>query len=291
MSADHVRDVLAEIFRRGGMKRAVRRAEAVLLWPQAVGPELARFSEAKTLRDGVLIVEVPDSETAMHLTMQRDRFLRSYRDRLGVKELREIRFVVGRPVFRGREDAVEPTADPDPEELASFAKKIGELDLPDEVVAPAMEAGKAWLAHRARLAARGWKPCPLCDAMTDNENLCDTCRRYRSEPRVMAAAARLVMDPSAPTPGLGDHERAVAKHLARTSIDEMLLELLPQVIADPALRDQLEHVAIRSLALELGKHPEDITDQDFDHLDSRIARTLGRWRGVHSNRSSKEERS
>ena len=46
---NHVSDVLAEVFKRGGMKRAVRRAEAVLLWRQVVGPEVAKFTEAKSL--------------------------------------------------------------------------------------------------------------------------------------------------------------------------------------------------------------------------------------------------
>lgn len=278
MGTDHVRDVLAEIFRRGGMKRAVRRAEAVLLWPQAVGPELATFSQAKTLRDGVLIVEVPDSETAMHLTMQRERFLRSYRDRLGVKELREIRFVVGRPEGRGREEPVPaPSIPPDPAELAALSRTLGALDLPAEVAVSALAAGKAWLSQRARRSAAGWEPCHLCGAMTPNEDMCDTCRRYRREPRVMAAAAGLVMEPSSPTPHLSEDERSVAKHLARTSIDDMLIELLPQVLADPALRSQLEHIAVRSLALDLDKPADQVTEDDFDQLDPRVARVLGRW--------------
>lgn len=278
MGADHVRDVLAEIFRRGGMKRAVRRAEAVLLWPQAVGSELAKFSEAKTLRDGVLIVEVPDSETAMHLTMQRDRFLRSYRDRLGVRELREIRFVVGRPEFKGDASTDRPSRPPpDPVELASLSRSLGALDLPEDVAVSALAAGKAWLAHRARLVAEGWKPCAACGALTPNEDMCDTCRRYREEPRVLSAAARLVMEPAVPTPHLSEDERAVAKLLARTSIDDMLVELLPQVLADPALRNQLEQIALRSLALELDKPLADVTEEDFARLDPRVARVLGRW--------------
>ena len=285
MPTDHVRDVLAEIFRRGGMKRAVRRAEAVLLWPQAVGPELTRFSEAKTLRDGVLIVEVPDSETAMHLTLQRERFLRSYRDRLGVRELRDIRFVVGRPVYHGRDARDDrPAPAPDPEELSELSRALGRLDLPDDVAGPALEAGKAWLTHRARLARQGWAPCGLCGAMTPHDDMCDTCRRYRSEPRVTVAAARLVMDPAAPTPHLSLEERKVATWLARRSIDDMLLELLPQVLADPALRDQLEQVAVRSLALELGKRPHAIDEDDFRHLDPRVARALGRWHNAGTTR-------
>lgn len=290
MSADHVADVLAEIFRRGGMKRAVRRAEAVLLWPQAVGPELARFSAAKTLRDGTLIVEVSDSETAMHLSLQRERFLRSYRDRLGVKELREIRFVVGRPPApREPEEVTAPEVDPDPSAVAELSRSLADMDLPDDLAATALETGKALLTQRARHAARGWKPCPVCETLTPQGELCDTCERYRSEPRVLAAAARLVMDPAAPTHDLGDDERVIARSLARDSIDEMLLELLPQVLAEPELRDQLEQVAIRSLALELDKAPSEITEDDFHQLDPRVVRALGRWRG-HAHRTEEDFR-
>ena len=80
----HVSDVLAEVFKRGGMKRAVKRAEAVLLWSQVVGPEVAKFTEAKSLQDGVLFVEVTDSETAMHLSLQRQRFIDVYRGKFEV---------------------------------------------------------------------------------------------------------------------------------------------------------------------------------------------------------------
>ena len=65
MSERHVSELLGEFFRRSGLKRAVRRAEAVLLWPQVAGAEVARFTEARVLRDGVLYVDVSDSETAM----------------------------------------------------------------------------------------------------------------------------------------------------------------------------------------------------------------------------------
>lgn len=85
--ARSVADLLAEVFKKGGLRRGVRRAEAVLLWPQVVGPEVAKFTEAKTLQDGVLIVEVPDSETAMHLSFQRQKFLHVYRAKFGVRDI------------------------------------------------------------------------------------------------------------------------------------------------------------------------------------------------------------
>src|SRR5690606_9882251 len=88
--------LLNELFRRKGMKRSLRRAEAVLLWPRIVGADVAKFSTARSVRDGVLFVDVSDSETAMHLSMQRRRFLSAYRDTYGVTDVRDVRFQVGR---------------------------------------------------------------------------------------------------------------------------------------------------------------------------------------------------
>ena len=59
-------------------------------YTSAAMADVARFSEAKALQDGTLYVEVPDSETAMHLSMQRQRFLDVYRGRFSVREVREI---------------------------------------------------------------------------------------------------------------------------------------------------------------------------------------------------------
>src|SRR5690554_4697886 len=59
--------VLDEVFRRGGMKRSLKRAQVVVLWTRVAGRELSRFTRARAFRDGVLFVDTSDSETAMHL--------------------------------------------------------------------------------------------------------------------------------------------------------------------------------------------------------------------------------
>src|SRR5690554_205218 len=94
MAERHVSEFFAEVFRRAGMKRNMKRAEAVLLWPRVVGADVARFSSARALREGILYVDVSDSETVMHLSMQRSRFLGEYRTTYGVTDVREIRFQV-----------------------------------------------------------------------------------------------------------------------------------------------------------------------------------------------------
>ncbi len=272
----HVSDILAEVFRRGGMKRAVKRAEVVLLWPQVVGPDVARFAEAMTLRDGVLFVSVPDSETSMHLSLQRQLFVDVYRGKFGVKEIRDIHFRVGKRPSEPKPAPV-PQARADPKELARLARELGTLDLPDSLSGSTMQVAKAMLDYRARMRAKGWTPCPLCGTLSEDPEMCDTCQRYALEPKVGAGARRLAVDPRAATPLLSEDERAVATHLAIDYLDQTLAELLPQVLAEPKLKSHLERAARCRLALELDKAPEALENDDFQRLDPRISRALGRW--------------
>lgn len=276
MPERHVAELLAEIFRRSGMKRAVRRAEAVLLWPQVVGADVARFAEAKVVREGVLYVDVSDSETAMHLSLQRQRFLDVYRARFASREIKDIRFRVGRVRPPDPEEAAETRPGrPDPEDLASLARSLGAMDLPEDVAGAAMRAGRALLGYRARRLADGWTPCPTCGVLCEEDGLCPACRRYAGNGRVAAAARLLAVRPVAPTPELGEQERAVAEHLAARSLDATLDELLPQVIADPALKPQLERAARCRAALATGKAPDSVQESDMDALPARVRRVLG----------------
>lgn len=275
----HVSDVLAEVFKRGGMKRAVKRAESVLLWTQVVGPEVAKFTEAKTLRDGLLYVETSDSETAMHLMLQRQRFLDVYRAKFGVKDIQDIRFSVGRP----RSMPIIPD-DPKPQvqinakELAKLAKDLGELDLPEILAAPTMQAAKAMLTYRERKRAEGWQECRICGSLTPTPESCDSCKRYALEPRVKTASQALILDPTIETPLLSDEERLVAKHQAQSYLKDKLQEILPYVLADPSRKLELESVARCYVAHCLNKQLAEVSEADLDILDSRVARVLGRWK-------------
>ena len=277
MPERHVRDVIGEFFRRGGMLRSVRRAEAVVAWPRIVGAELARFAQARALRSGVLLVDVSDSETAMHLSLQRARFLDAYERYLGRREVRDIRFAAGRRAPPPAASPPQPPRDPDPQAWSALAAELGALDLPAELAGPALAAARAMLTHRRRAREAGWTPCPHCGALSPDPGPCEACRRYRADPGVRFAAERLVTDPDAATPELSDDERVVARALAVEALDARLLELLPQVLAAPALKPQLAQAARHRVALDQGRPTCDIDDADLDRLDPRIARVLGRW--------------
>lgn len=278
MAERHVKNFIGEVFRRGGMRRAVRRAEAVLMWPRIAGPNLARFTRARSLKDGVLFVDVPDSETAMHLSLQRARFLAAYDARFGSREVREIRFRTGRAPDAKAEQPAATAPAPDPDELVSLTRSLGGLDLPEPLMGPALAAARAMLAHRSRARAAGWTPCPHCTALSPEPGPCDACRRHLRAPRVLRAADRLVMNPADPLGDLAAEEAAVARALAAEALDARLDELLPQVLASPALAPQLERAARHRLALDDGVSPDVVDDDDHARLDPRVARALGRWR-------------
>lgn len=268
-------EVLGTVFGRSGIKRQIRRAEAVLLWPQVAGPEVAQFTLARSLQDGVLLVEVADSETAMHLSFARQKFLDAYQVKFGIKEVREIRFRVGRIAKAAPAPTPRAEVNIDPRALAALARQ---LNLPDALAQPAIKAAKAMLAYRTRRQAEGWRPCPVCEAVSPDGTLCSTCVRYSATPAVREAAQLLAAQPHGATPLLSAEERAVACHLARRYLEEQLLTLLPQVLADPAQREALELTARCYLAHCLDRPLEEITEEAFEHLDPRVARALGRWK-------------
>jgi Dna[CI] antecedent, DciA len=276
IQATRVSDILADVFSKSGIKRGMRRAEAVLMWRHVVGPDVAKFSEAKSLQDGILYVEVPDSETSMHLTLQRQKFLDVYKVKFKVQDIYDIRFRVGRiPEKSDKKKAPETVIHVDPKALAQLTKSLSEL--PEKLAQPTMQAARSMLAHRERKLAEGWQACRLCSALSETD-ICDACNRYKLETRVIRASEVLMENPLGSTPLLSFEERVVAIHLAKEKLKEKIGEMLPFVLADAKYKGELERASRAYLALTLSKAPQDLTDNDLDLLDGRVARALGRWK-------------
>lgn len=294
-------ELIAEVFRRKGMRRSLRRAEAVLLWPRVVGRDVARFSSARAFRDGVLYVDVTDSETAMHLNMQRQRFVAVYHETYGLREVKDVRFQAGRlAAADGEAGAAQgERPDPDPAEVASLERAVDDAELPGDIADVARAAARTLAGHWARQRAAGHAPCPTCGALHDgavaglsprerrlaelgrhsaelrDRELCPSCRRAAREPRVVAAARRLALAPAEPHPELSVEEAAVAHRLAAIYLEETLEDLLPRVVSDASLRPHLERAARCRAALATGRDPDDLADEDLRVLDERVARVLG----------------
>ena len=293
MAERHVRDVLGEALRRGGWVRAMRRADAVLRWPEVVGREVARFARAVALQSGTLVVEVADAETAMHLGLQRQRILDAYRTRYGDADVRDLRFRVGGTAPTAATDPRprDVPVEVDPVEVAHLTEGLGAL--PEGLAAPADAAGRALATGRARRRAAGWRPCPICGSLADpstrpgapppfaalvpsaGRQLCPACARHAATPKVQGAATRLLVAPGAATPALTDDERAVARALALARAERAQRELLPHVLADPSARAPLERLVRCTVALRRGVDLADVGDVDDvdatrDGIDPRV---------------------
>ena len=254
----------------------MRRAESVLMWPLVVGPEVAKFTQAKNLQDGILYVEVSDSETSMHLMIQRQKFLDIYRTKFKIKDIQDIRFRVGKVEEKGkRKKEKETVIHVDPKALAQLTKSLS--DLPEKLVQPTMQSARALLAYRERKLADGWQACTLCSAISE-QTLCDACRRYMTEVKVIQASQILMLEPIQDTPFLSDEERIVAIYLAKEKLKDKIAELLPFVLSDARYKPELEQTSRCFVALQKGKALINVSDDDLDILDGRIARALGRWK-------------
>ncbi len=282
MHRRHLRELVEEVFRRGGFVRGVRKAMAVVVWPEVVGREVARFATAVAIQQGTLIVEVGDNETAMHLGLQRQRIIEAYRRRLGDSAVRDLRFRVGRPPSSVPELA-PPPAHPDPTELTSLTKVL--TDLPEHLLGPASAVSRSLATLRARQRAAGWLACPVCQRLTEaapdgQPQPCTTCRRATALPKVRRAAAALLTDPGGSTPALTEDERQAAVAIARERAREAVAELLPQVVADPGMRPALAQLLRCAVALERGVGLAELPDlHDIEPtstaLDPRAWRVLG----------------
>ena len=270
----NVKSVLAEVMRNNGMIRPLRRAQLVLLWQRVAGEELSRFTHATGFRDGVLYVSTTDSETAMHLGLQRGRFIEAFHE-LGHRQLKDISFRPGRvepkPVVEP-----PPPAVPLAEDLAALQQGLEGLGLQDGVHEAARQAAVGIATGRAARRNLGWKPCAVCGELTENPKLCITCDRYAGSQRVLSTVRQLVNQPLLETPWLTGGERQVTAWLARLQLEALMQALMPQVVADQRLRPQLEHLAGNWLSLTLGVDPSRLEDADWRKLPERTARLLGR---------------
>ncbi len=69
--------------------------QAIEIWPQIVGPRIARRTRATGFHEGVLQVEVEGSAWAYELEFLKRRFLKELQRRLGM-HVRALRFITTR---------------------------------------------------------------------------------------------------------------------------------------------------------------------------------------------------
>jgi predicted nucleic acid-binding Zn ribbon protein len=83
---------LPRTLRSLGIARRTREAQALWLWPQLLGHELAGESQALKLSGGTLWVTASSTALAHQLHLERTTLIERLNERIGAPVVREIRF-------------------------------------------------------------------------------------------------------------------------------------------------------------------------------------------------------
>jgi predicted nucleic acid-binding Zn ribbon protein len=92
--------VLPALLRQLGLEPGMMGWRAVMEWPNAVGPGVARRTRAVSFQDGTLLVEVEGSAWLHELTMLRRDLVRRLNQHLGAPHVRELSFINARGGIR-----------------------------------------------------------------------------------------------------------------------------------------------------------------------------------------------
>ncbi|UBV41482.1 DciA family protein [Deinococcus taeanensis] len=257
----------------------IRRARAILLWPQAVGPDIARMTRPRTQQGTTLFVEVRDSATAHHLSMQRHHFLKALNALLPDAPLTEIRFSVGTVREPTPPAAVSPLPAPD----RARARQLVQ-DVPDDLKSAALRAAEAITRARKWREEQGWRPCPVCGEAS-REQPCRACTLTLDDPNVRRAARTLMRQPErleALRDTIGNSGVHAARHLALRQLEDQLNLLALECVRsghDDGYREFLEQQARVFLALTLGRPRAGLRRADFTALPDGARSVLSAGRG------------
>ncbi|WP_027459468.1 DUF721 domain-containing protein [Deinococcus murrayi] len=272
-------DLMGATLGSARLAKGVQRARALLLWPQAVGPEIARLTRPRSQQGGTLFVEVRDSATAHHLTLQRHHFLRRLNEVLGEEQVTEIRFGVGRVPPPPDAPRPAPLPAPDRERARALVRDVG-----GELHGAALRAAEAVTRARRWREEQGWRPCPVCGEAS-REQPCRACTLTLEDPNVKRAARSLTRHPerlAALPDRLGHSGADAARFLALAALGETLELLALECVrggGEAGYREFLTEQAELWVALTRRAPRRPLTRSDRALLPERVRAVLDAGRG------------
>ena len=87
-------DVLGSVLEKHGLGDQIKHMAALDLWPEVVGEHIAAATEARSVSEATLIVEVRSSGWLMELNMMKGDLLRRVNERLPDAPLQRLVFVL-----------------------------------------------------------------------------------------------------------------------------------------------------------------------------------------------------
>lgn len=137
-------------------------------WREIVG-KLSSESKPKTLKDGVLLVVVSDSIYLHHMSMNKNKYLKTINEILKNDYVEDIRFKISK--IEKFEYYVEKNEKNEPQE--EFISEISKLSIEEKIEF----LKKKSLKREEEMLKQGFKKCKRCGALYKGEgNYCMPCK-------------------------------------------------------------------------------------------------------------------
>lgn len=260
------------------LSRGVTRARALLVWPEVVGPELARLTRARSQHGTLLFVETQDSVLANFLTLQRTLFLERLQARLGDASVTELRFAVGSWDQLRPAPSERPLPPPDRARAAELVAGV-----PDNVREVALRTAEAVTRARLWREGQGWPACAVC-GVPSRLSPCAPCRHLLIAAEVIRAARRLTRDPEswgAVRQAVGETGAEAARYLALAELAQQLEELALECVRAGGAGEYLAFLRAQAgvwLSLFHRRAREGLTRADWRALPERPRQVLSAGR-------------
>lgn len=278
MKQPGMEQLIGAVFAKYRMGVQVQRARVWMMWPQAVGSELSKLTRVRSLKDKTLYIEVGDSSTAHHLTMQRHHFLKKLQEVIGDDSVTELRFVVGVLPAIPKEPEPEPLPPPDEARAQELVSDVGELS--PQLYQSALALAQSLTQKQRWREQQGWKSCPVCaihsPEVTD-QTLCRECTRAQQDPFVQRAALQLERHPEdwkTLTQDLSLMGQEVALYQAKKTLEARLQILALECISDDEYLEFLKEQSRIYLSLQLKLPRSALRQSHTVHLPQNVLRLL-----------------
>ena len=90
---EQLKKVLKKTIENSGFKNALLQERAVFIWPDIVGKNISKISNATSVDKGVLFVKVESATWRQELYMQKNEIINKINKKIGSKAIKEIRLL------------------------------------------------------------------------------------------------------------------------------------------------------------------------------------------------------
>ncbi len=273
-------DFLLPLMKRMNLYEPARDHQAIVLWPEVVGPFVQKNTAPVAIRGGILFVRTSSSAWMTELSVGfRTQFIAELNRRIGTEIVKDIRFL---PPPLPPADAPDPST----EELERQPLTTADEQFIEEVSATVespearnrlrriMRRDRA--LRRARVWA-GWKCCPQCEVLTKDGGLCATCGQMARRGRIVNVRKILMRAPWTspldlkklmPDLTMEEYER-VKGHILR-SLKSSLQTWHERAPAGRHFNGELLGRAMRYCMLRYGKRPAELTREEVGWALGRV---------------------